>query len=258
MKHNPRHALVKAVKRLPGWAKIAAPSVTVLALLGGGAVYAAGAGAATNSCAGSCIDISFLATGHHWLLNDAKGRTSDNAVVSQQEGANGGNAGRNEDFEYADQGTLFPTYCPETGVAATYPGILTANQCLALQNAHLTSADAWQLEYVPFGAEASGECLGTWDATVPLPSASSWLARLQPCGVAADTILIGTHTINGWSTSNSSAWWVISGASNNFSNPEVLGNNGIQQWQNLRWQPIHINGNQGEDNQEIFATAGPY
>ena len=50
---------------------------------------------------------------------------------------------------------------------------------------------------------------------------------------------------------------MISGASDNFSNPEVLGNNGLQQWQNLTWQPIHINGGQGEDNQEIYATPAP-
>ena len=85
----------------------------------------------------SCIDISFLGTGHHWLLNDAKGRTSVNAVVSQQLGSNGGNQGRNEDFEYTQEGTLFPTYCPLPTAHATYPGLFTANQCLALQNAGL-------------------------------------------------------------------------------------------------------------------------
>ena len=38
----------------------------------------------------------------------------------------------------------------------------------------------------------------------------------------------------------------------------MLGNNGIQQWQNLTWQPIHINGGAGEDNQEIRAIPGAY
>lgn len=259
MKYDPRHAAARIVRSLPRWAKITAPAVTVLALAGGGAVYAAGAGAATNACSTKCEDISFLSTGHHWLLNDAKGRTSANAVVSQQQGSNGGNAGRNEDFEYTAHGAVFPTYCPETGTPATYPGILSAKQCLGLQNAGLASADAYQLQYVPFGAEASGMCLGDWAATVPLPSASTWLARLQPCGDAADTILIGADALNSgaWTTTSGSDW-VISGASNNFSNPEVLGNNGQEQWQNLTWQPIHINGGAGEDNQEIRAIPGAY
>jgi len=259
MTYSPRHAVIRAVKSLPLWAKIVTPAVTVAALAGGGAFVAGGAGAATNACSSKCVDISFLSSGHHWLLNDAKGRETDNAVVSQQLGSNGGNQGRNEDFEYTDQGTVVPTYCPSTTTPAQYPGIFTANQCLALQNAHLASANAYQLQYVPNGAEASGLCLGTWDGTNPLPSDSNWLARLQPCGVNASTILIGANSLDNsaWSTTSGS-YWVISGASNNFSNPEVLGNNGLQQWQNLTWQPIHINGNQGEDSQEIRATPGPF
>lgn len=258
MKYSPKHAVIRAVKSLSPRGRIVA-SVAALAIAGtGSAVLVAGAGAATNACNSNCIDISFLSSGHHWLLNDAKGRTTDNAVVSQQLGSNGGNQGRNEDFEYTDQGTVFPTYCPTTRTPAEFPGVFTTKQCIALQNAGLASADAYQLQYVPFGGEASGECLGTWDGTVPLPSASTWLARLQPCGDAADTVLIGATALDNGAWTTTSGDWVISGASDNFSNPEVLGNNGIQEWQNLTWQPIHINGNQGEDNQEIRATAGAY
>ena len=73
---------------------------------------AAGAGAATNACGNKCIDISFLSSGHRWLLNDSKGRLTDNAVVSQQLGSNGGNQGRNEDFEAYQEGKVDGTYCP--------------------------------------------------------------------------------------------------------------------------------------------------
>ena len=95
-------------------------------------------------------------------------------------------------------------------------------------------------------------------ATFPLPSASDWLTRLQPCGENADTILIGAKHARrpgprpGQLTGSSPA------RSNNFSNPEVLGNNGIQQWQNLTWQPLHINGGSGVVNQEIRAIPGAY
>ena len=262
MRYDPRHARVlvkakKAVKRLPGWAKIAAPSVTVLALLGGGAVYAAGAGAATNACGLHCIDISFLSTGHRWLLNDAKGRTSDNAVVSQQLASNGGNQGRNEDFEAFDEGTVEGTYCPSATNAPAIDPLFTPNQCALIKNAGLIADTAYQAEYVPDGADASGLCVGTWDGTNPLPSASDWLTRLQPCGENANTVVIIATSLPAGNAAPGS-FWAVSGASNNFSNPEVLGNNGGQQWQNLHWQPLAINGGAGVVNQEIRVTPGPF
>jgi hypothetical protein len=257
MKYDPRHAAARIVRSLPRWAKITAPAVTVLALAGGGAAYAAGAGAATNACGSQCIDISFLSSGHHWLLNDSKGRTSVNAVVSQQLGSNGGNQGRNEDFVAHEEGAVDGTYCADGTTPASDP-LFTANQCTLINNAGLGSAEAFQVEYVPFGGEASGMCQGTWDGTNPLPSDSNWLARLQPCGVNANTVVIVTNHLPAGHTSSAGSVWAISGASNNFSNPEVLGNNGQQQWQNLTWQPIHLNGGVGEVNQEIRVTPGAY
>ena len=110
---------------------------------------------------------------------------------------------------------------------------------------------------MPNGAEASGLCQGTWDGTDPLPSDSTWLARLQPCGENANTVVIIADALPA-GNADPGSFWAISGASDNFSNPEVLGNNGQQQWQNLTWQPIHINGGSGEVNQEVRVTPGPF
>ena len=257
MRYNPRHAVVNAVKRLPVWARITAPVVTVLALASGGAMYAAGAGAATNACGAHCIDISFLSTGHRWLLNDSKGRTTPNAVVSQQLGSNGGNQGRNEDFEAFDEGTVQGTYCPSATNQPAIDPLFTPNQCALIKNAGLIADTAYQAEYVPDGADASGLCVGTWDGTNPLPSASSWLTRLQPCGENANTVVIIANKLPA-GTADPGSFWAVSGASNNFSNPEVLGNDGIQRWENLRWQPIAINGGTGVVNQEIRVQPGAY
>ena len=252
MKHNPKHAMVKALKRLPVWARITAPAVTVLALLGGGAVYAAGAGAATNACGSNCTDISFLATGHHWLLNDSKGSEADNATVSQQVGTNGGNQGRNEDFEEYGVGTVDGTYCPH----GTDP-VFTHAQCALLDNSGLGGDTAFEFEYYPYGGDGSGLCVSAWDGTHPVPS--GYLARLQPCGNNADSVLIEAPSLDsGHFVATSGADWLISGGSSNFSHPVVLTNDGQQAWQNLTWKTVETDGNGGVLNQEVLLTAGPF
>lgn len=256
MTNHGRHRLVKAVRSLSPKQWLAAISGLAAAALVGTLALTAGAGAATNACSHKCIDISFLSSGHRWLLNDSKGRLTDNAVVSQQLGSNGGNQGRNEDFQAYQEGQVDGTYCPSGGTPAIDP-LFTPNQCALISNAGLGSDTAFQVEYVPNGAEASGLCQGTWNGTDPLPSDSTWLARLQPCGENANTVvIIATHLSAG--NADPGSFWAISGASDNFSNPEVLGNNGQQRWQNLTWQPIHINGGSGEVNQEIRVTPGPF
>ncbi len=255
MRYDPRHAVVRAVKSLPRRAKFATPVAAVLALAGGSAVMAAGAGAATNACNSNCVDISFLSTGHHWLLNDSKGSHAINATVSQQRGSNGGNQGRNEDFRKTQQGTVVPTYCPSGSTPATYPGLFTSAQCTALVNAGLSGATAYQLEYYPYGGDASGLCVSAWDGQDPVPS--GYKARFQTCGVNADSVLIDTTTLDGGSATGG-GHWVISGGSSNFSQPVVLSNNGLQEWQNVTWQTVQIDGGSGVVNQEVLATSGPF
>lgn len=223
----------------------AAATISALALVGG-------AGAATNACNSKCEDISFLSTGHHWLLNDSKGSHAVNATISQQRGSNGGNQGRNEDFEPYGVGTVDGTYCP----GGTDP-VFTANQCAVLDNSGLGADTAYEVEYYPFGGDGSGLCISAWDAQNPVPS--GYKTRLQPCGQNADSVLIFAHTLNsGHFTAQPGAYWVISGGSNNFSHPVVLTNNGHQQWQNLTWQTVETDGNGGVVNQEIHVTPGPY
>jgi hypothetical protein len=250
--YNPKHAVARVVKSLSLRGRIAA-SVAALAVVGGGSVLAvAGAGAATNACSSNCIDLSFLSTGHRWLLNDAKGSHAVNATVSQQLGSNGGNQGRNEDFEPYGVGTVDGTYCP----GGTDP-IFTPNQCAVLDNSGLGGDEAYELEYYPYGGDGSGMCVSAWDAQNPVPS--GYKARLQPCGQNADSVLIVAPSLDsGHFNAQPGAFWLISGGSSNFSHPVVLTNNGQQQWQNLTWTTVETDGNGGVVNQEVRAVPGPF
>lgn len=254
--YNPKHAVVRVVKSLSLRGRIVA-SAAALALIGGGGIaLAAGAGAATNACGSNCEDISFLSSGPNWLLNDSKGSEHANATVSQQRGSNGGRQGRNEDFRYIGVGKVDGQYCPSALNLPAVDPLFTSNQCAALNSNGLGFDTAYQLEYYPYGGDASGLCVSAWDGTFPVPS--GFKARLQQCGENADTVLIGAKNLDGGTVSNPGAWWVISGGSNNFSQPVVLTNNGIPEWQNLTWQTVEIDGGQGVDNQEVFATSGPF
>jgi hypothetical protein len=256
VRYSPKHALVKVANWLPLWAKIAVPTVASAALAVGGLAYSAGAGAATNACGSNCVDISFLSTGPHWLLNDSRGSHAVNATVSQQEGSNGGNQGRNEDFEYYGLGTLVPDYCTALGApAASSP--FTDSQCEALVNSTPVTSQVFELEYYPYGGDGSGLCVSAWDGQFPVPS--GYKTRLQPCGQNVDSVLIGATALDGGKFhATPGSLWVISGGSDNFSHPVVLTNNGIQQWQNLTWATVETDGNGGVVNQEISPALGAY
>jgi hypothetical protein len=249
--YNPTHAAVRAVKSLSLRGRIIA-SAAALALIGGGGIaLAAGAGAATNACGHNCIDISFLSSGPTWLLNDSKGLEQTNATVSQQRGSNGGNQGRNEDFEAYGVGTVDAYYCP-----GGIDPVFTANQCAALDNAGLGSSTAYEVEYYPYGGDGSGLCISAWDGQNPVPS--GYKARFQPCGQNADSIMIVTASLDHGAFHTAGGFWVVSGGSDNFSHPVVLTNNGQQQWQNLTWQTVETDGSGGVVNQEVDVTPGPY
>lgn len=249
--YNPRHAVAAVRKALSTRARITAAAASLVLLGGGAAVAAVSASAATNSCGSNCIDLSFLSTGHNWLVNDSKGKEVANATVSQQRASNGGHQGRNEDFQAYGVGTVDGTYCP----GGTDP-VFTHNQCAVLDNSGLGGDTAYELEYVPYGGDGSGLCISAWNGTHPVPS--GYLARLQACGGNADTVLIAAPSLNsGHYNASPGSFWLISGGSDNFSHPVVLTNNGQQEWQNLTWKTVETNGNGGVLNQEMNATPGP-
>ena len=198
MKHNPRHALVKAVKRLPGWAKIAAPSVTVLALLGGGAVYAAGAGAATANCP-TCITFSSQAFGPGYVLN-ANNKTNIRL-------RNLSDTYTNEDF------VIDGAFHTVSWFVAH--GLISKNSYAAI---NYPNFDAFQLEDAPNGVP-NAECVGLGS-----PAYNGEGVTKEPCGVNAQTLWVFDRTSGegGNCLTSSNFCPVINGSDLNFSNPQAL------------------------------------
>jgi hypothetical protein len=91
-------------------------------------------------------------------------------------------------------------------------------------------------------------CIGSWDNKL----ADGWKLRLEPCGVAADTVLILAPKLPGGNTSTGD--WLINGASNSFTSPLVASSNGHAPV----WSIVNINANKAADTQEVHFNAGPF
>ena len=198
MKHNPRHALVKAVKRLPGWAKIAAPSVTVLALLGGGAVYAAGAGAATANCT-ACITVSSQAFGPDVVLN-ANNKTNIRM-------RNLSDTYTNEDFILDGQFHTVSWF--------EHAGLISKDSFAYINYPNFI---AFQLETAPNGVPGH-VCVG-----VASPSFNGEGVTKVPCGVNAQTLWVLDHANGTGGNCLTSGVYcpVVNGSDSNFSDPQAL------------------------------------
>jgi hypothetical protein len=224
-----------------------AATAAVLALGG----FAA-ASAATNACNGACIDVSFQVPGHHYLLKDHSGLTKANNAIAVALGGNGLPA---EDFSYVTAGTVGGLYCnPATGEPYT-GSVFTANQCHLLIADDYATDQTYQLAFNPNNGGAENMCLGDWGNDVNLPS--GWKARLEPCGVTSATVLIGAQSLFG-ATLTGDNFWVVSGASDNFSSPLVLTDADTTAWQNPRWETLDLNGSAGIDTQIVRAEPGPF
>jgi hypothetical protein len=231
-----------------------AAGVTVAATIGLSAV-AAGATArtpaqpaATNACGASCVDVSFVNPGRRWILASHSGLTNPNNVVRLLRGSNGL---PKEDFSEIDIGTVNALYCTPAGTSIS--GLFTNSQCNLLVNAGLGGATTFQLAFNPNNGGDETECVGAWDNA---PPASGFKLRLEDCGVAADTVLIRTAKIPGGTTTT--GFWLINGASNNFSNPLVATSTGSAAPSQPTWKTVRLNGGKGVDTQETRFTPGPF
>jgi hypothetical protein len=202
---------------------------------------------ATNSCGATCEDVHFLVPGDHALLASHSDLNTTNNVVRL---LNASNAAAKEDFALKDFGTVDTEYCAAAAPFTT-DGILTQEECAALNIGGLGGATAFQLAFDPNGGGPQDECIG---ATGPAPGDKM---RLEPCGShAGDTVLIETAKLDG-STTTSGADWLVISDSTSFSNPRVATSDGLVN-SDPTWSTVVLNGNSGEDTQEVRLEAGPF
>jgi hypothetical protein len=227
-----------------------AAGVAVTAMLGMSAASASVVGThpdATTACGAACSDASFQVPGATDVLGAHSGLNVTNNIVRLVQGSN---TAYKEDFTRIDVGTVFPLYCTATGQAQT-GSIFTDNQCHLLTVAGLLAATTFQYAFNPDNGGPENECLGAWNNEV----ANGWKIRLEPCGVAPDTVIISTPKLPGGNTSTG-VWWV-NGGSDNFSNPLVATNPGFAPSQPT-WSTIDLNGKHAADTQEIHTAPGPF
>lgn len=230
-----------------------AAGVAVTAMLGMGAASAAGASVhpdASTACGAACSDASFQVPGPTDILGAHSGLNVTNNVVRLLQGSNASFNGK-EDFTRVNVGTVFPLYCTATGQAQT-GSIFTNNQCHLMSVAGLLTATTFQYAFNPNNGGPEDMCLGAWNNNAP---ASGWKIRLEPCGVADDTVIISTPKLPGGNTSTG-VWW-INGGSDNYSNPLVATNPGNAPSQ-VTWTTIDLNGKHAADTQEVHTAPGPF
>jgi hypothetical protein len=180
-------------------AKFAAGAAT-FAMVGGGLGMAGTltASAATPSCGNSCVS-----------LYTQKFGTRDYVDVYQQRAAagqpsilfQGSNSDPALDFTLAYEGSVNSFYkkgLVSKAFAKTYG-----------------SDDAYEFQYSPYGRN-SGFCLSTWPGVAPQPG---YKVRLETCGKYSSSVWAVDEANE---TSNHKYAPLINGATDSFSNPEVL------------------------------------
>lgn len=231
-----------------------AAGVTVAATIGLSAVAASASPAkqkpdATTACGASCTDINFLNPGSAAILGVHSGLQQPNNIVRLLQGSNGASK---EDFTLVALSTVAPLYCTVTGQAQ--PGsVFTSRHCALLRNAGLLGRTTFQIAFNPNNGGPKTLCIGSWDNEPPV---SGFKTRLEPCGVAGDTVMIATPTLPTGTTAGASVW-LVNGASDNFSNPLVMTSTGNFPSQPT-WNTVIVNGNKGVDTQEVRGTPGPF
>jgi hypothetical protein len=177
------------------FAKVAATALVAGATIGTPLIMAGTASAATPSAGDSAVEYSVKMFGSKFVLDAEKGGDGyqHQPVILWSRS----NSDRAEDFTPRNQGTV--------------QDFRNAGLVSAAFNLHYGSLSAQELEYTPDG-RGSGLCVGTW-STAPV---ATNLLRLEPCGVAANTVMVsagaGTNAAPGVMT-------ILVGAGNNFSHP---------------------------------------
>jgi hypothetical protein len=208
----------------------------------------AAAGAATTACGKACYDIGFVEPGLGSAIlasNSAAG--AKGTLVRLRQGSEGLPT---EDFVRIAAGTVFPTYCTAAGQPKT-GSLFAAQQCHLLVADGYSKNETYEIAFSPNNGGPEDECIG---ATSSKPGSA---VRLEPCGVSPSTVLIPARKLPDGTVSYTNSVWMVSGASDNFSNPNVLTDNGTYP-SNPTWAQVVYDGKHGIDTQEVCATNGPY
>jgi hypothetical protein len=182
-------------------AKVAAGAATFVMVGGGlGMAGTLTASAATPSCGNSCISLYTQKFGTHYYVDVYQQRAAAGQESILFQGSNSDPA---LDFTYVDEGTVHDLYAHGTRIVTSAVAHTYGNDT------------AFQLQYSPYGRN-SGFCLSTWPGVVPQPG---YKVRLETCGQYSNSLWI-VDAAN--ETSNHKYAPLINGATNSFSNPEVL------------------------------------
>jgi len=232
-----------------GYAMAAGVAVTAMLGLSVASASAAAKPDATTKCGKSCTDVSFVNPGKAAILGVHEGQQTYNNLVRLLAGSNGA---VKEDFSEIHVGKISSIYCK--GPVPFRGSVFTARQCQLLAIAGLSGAPTFQLAFNPNGGGPQTFCIGAWDNTAPLADGQM---RLVKCGVAADTVLIVTTHLPTGKVSAKGSYWMINGASDNFSNPLVATSDGTYP-SDPRWETAVVNGGKGVDTQEVRLAKGPF
>jgi len=171
--------------------KVLAGAAMLSVITGGLGVAAATAHASTPSCGSSCIEIS----NGGLVLDVYKGAADVNQKVIMWGLTNWDKA---TDFVATREGSVHDFY--QAGLAS------------AALNLHYAWAQAYQIQYAPYGVE-TGLCVASYDV-------NGGPVTLRPCGLSAKSTWVAVKAQGGYE--------LINGADKNFSDPNVLTNrNGV-------------------------------
>lgn len=178
--------------------KAAAIVALGLSLTGASVAMAGAASAATPSAGDNAVEYSNKMFGGKFVIDAIHGgRGYRHQPIILWPKSNSDPA---EDFTPRYQGTV--------------QDFRNAGMVSAAFNLHYGVYHAQELEYTPDG-RGSGLCVGTWSRT---PIATN-LLRLEPCGVAANTVMVTA----GGQDASPVLTTVLIGAGNNFSHPLAWG-----------------------------------
>jgi len=233
-----------------GYALAAGVAATAMLGLSAVAVASTSALAATNACNKHCIDLNFKVPGKAAILAVHSGLNIYNNSIRLLQGSN---SAYKEDFSPQTLRKVSPQYCTKYGQAQ--PGsVFTSNQCALMRNAGLLYDETYQLAYNPNNGGPGNLCVGAWNNDSPITGGR---LRLVTCGMSADTVLIVATKLPGGRITAPGYYWLITGASNNFSNPVVATSAGSFP-SDVRWEPVAFNGLKGIDTQEVRGKTGPF